>query len=336
MKIFDLNNKAQYPGASAPFYEAYFLKLHLIEEGLAFWFRYTLHFNKEGERHASLWAFAFDAKNPSHDQGSLVNYSLNSVKQHLNPFAFDLGEYSLSNHACSGSVQEASCSLQWDLQFTGMENSLELFPYAWMYRTKIFPKTKYVTTRPSIFFSGKIKWNGKDYFVKNAPGMQSHLWGTQHSQSFLWAHSNIFAEDSEAVFELVSPRVYVGPYLTPPFHFFYIKMFGKEYCLNSPGVWFQKDILRDLTEWNFDLKQGNHRFIGAIGANPEQFLGVRYSDPTGAYRYCNHAEWAMASIEHYEMKKGRWCLEGTVSSKATTYEWLDSSPHPSVEVKVLG
>lgn len=336
MKIFDQTNQTKFLEASAPFYEVYFLKFHLIEEGLAFWVRYTLHRPKNAEAHASLWAFVFDAQKPSQNGGVRLNDKVEKLRFDSSPFRLRVGENFLSNELCVGSLQKENFSLQWDLKLEGAESPLELFPYTWMYRLKMFPKTKYVTVRPKLFFSGKVKWNGKEYFVNKTPGMQSHLWGSQHAKNFLWAHCNTFVEDSEALFEGLSACVKVGPWLSPPLGVFYIRMFGKEYFLNSPRVWFQKDIRRDLEEWNFDIRQNEDRFIGSVGADPSQFLGVRYTDPQGDYRYCNHTEWAMASIEHYKMEKGRWCMEGSITSKAATYEWVDSEPHKSVGVSVLG
>lgn len=336
MKIFDLQNQPHFSGETPPFYEVYFLKFHLIEEGLAFWIRYTMHRPQVGDPHAHLWAFAFNAKDPSQNRGAFQTIDVTKVKMYPGPFEIQMGEALLNNQSAQGSVKGENFSFEWNLQLEGAESPLEIFPYHWMYTFKAFPKTKYVTTRPNLFFSGKIHWNGKEYSVNHVPGMQSHLWGSQHAKSFLWAHCNTFIEDSEALFEGLSAQVNLASWLSPPVGMFYIRMFGKEYFLNSPKVWFQKDLRRDLQEWSFDIRQGEDRFIGAIGADPSQFLGVRYTDPKEGYRYCNHAEWAMASIEHYKLEKGRWCLEGSISSKAATYEWLDSEAHPSVGVSVLG
>jgi len=336
MKIVELQNQCLWQAARAPFYEVYFLKFHVIEVGLAVWLRYTFHRPAKGEPHASLWAFCLEAKEGGRHAGAIADYGLEAVRSQASPFRLDIGEASLSSGLARGAVRSADFSLEWDLSFEGKEGPLELFPYDWMYRWKAFPKTKYRTVQPRLSFSGTLRWNGEAYAVKEAPGMQSHLWGSQHAERFLWAHCNTFAEDPEALFEGLSAQVRLGPWLAPPLGLFYIRMFGKEYLLNSPSCWFQKDIRRDLEEWNFDIQQGENRFVGAVGAAPSQFLGVRYSDPRGGFRYCNHAEWALASLEHYVKQGGRWCMQGVLSSKAATYEWVDSEPHPPVQVKILG
>lgn len=336
MKIFDAANVLKFYESSPPFYEVYFFKFHLIEEGLAFWFRYTLHRPLQGNEHVSLWAFAFDEKNPERNAGGLKNYELSHLRTSSGKFEVQIGDALFNHDSAQGSIQQESITLSWDLQLKGNESPLELFPYQWMYRNKIFPKTKYVSTRPSVLFTGKVIWNGREYEVKDAPGMQSHLWGSQHAASFLWVHCNTFLEDRSALLEGFSAQVLLGSWKSPPINLFYLRMFGKEYFLNTPKLWFQKDLRRDLTEWTFDFQQGEDRFIGAIGTDPKQFLGVRYQDPREGFRYCNHAEWALASLEHYKRQNGRWCLESTLTSKAATYEWLDSVPHPSVRVKVLG
>lgn len=335
MKILNQANELR-AWDQAPFYEVYFLKFHLIEENLAFWIRYTLHRPLKGLAHASLWAFVFDANQPSRNSGALQNFEWTEMKSAPKDFELALGNSLLNLEKCKGQVNDSPFSLEWDLNLKSNENPLLLFPYEWMYKIKSFPKTKYITSRPHLLFSGTLKWKGKEYSVKEAPGMQAHLWGTQHVHRFLWSHCNTFLEDPNALFEGLSSQVMLGSWLAPPLGVFYIRMFGKEYLLNSPKIWFQRDLRRDLEEWNFDIRQEEDRFVGAVGADPEQFLGVRYTDPVKDFRYCNHAEWAMLTLEHYKLKSGRWCMEGVVNSKAATYEWVDSEPHKSVEVRVLG
>ncbi|MFO1518070.1 MAG: tocopherol cyclase family protein [bacterium] len=336
------DNNPRFLSAKPPFYEVYFLKLHLLEEGLAFWMRYTFHLNRKGEPHASLWAFALSAADPLNCRGALQSYPADEVHFHPDPLSVRIGGAELGDGKAKGRVQKKDFSLEWDLQFEmpSTRNApalrpLRLFPSAWMYRGP-FPKTKYLVPYPFALFSGRIIYQGKEYQVKNAQGEQAHLWGSQHAERWAWAHCNTFAEDPTAIFEGLSAQTKAGPILLPHFSLFYIRIQGKDYFFNRPALWRKNKSGYDVESWSFDLIDGSHRFIGHLQNDPALMLGVRYTDPREGLRYCCHAEWAELELEHYQKKAERWQHVITLHSRAATYEKVDGQIDPLVPVKVLG
>jgi hypothetical protein len=204
-----------------------------------------------------------------------------------------------------------------------------------MYRFR-FPKTKYLVPYPSALFSGRVVYQGREYLVEKAPGEQAHIWGRQHAQSWAWVHCNTFLEDRSAAIEGLSAQIKIGPFSPPPFRIFTLRLGGDEYAFNSPACWFRTQSSFGLSSWDFDAIQGPFRLMGTLTQDPSKAIGVRYTDPDGTFRYCNHGEWAELRLGLYRNKKGRWEEVTSLHSRAATYEVVDLVPNPQVELKVLG
>ena len=82
--------------------------------------------------------------------------------------------------------------------------------------------------------------------------------------------------------------------------------------------------------------EGEYRLMGSLTSDPEKVIGVRYTDPDGSFRYCNHAEWAELRLGLYQKKKGRWEELTALHSRAASFEVVDLVPDPRVEMKVFG
>ncbi len=335
MSFQESDNMTRFHKGVKPFYEVYFFKFHLIKEQISFWIRFTLHNPLKEPSHGTLWAMMFDQNNPKNNCGGIKNFSLKEIKIEKDIFYLQLGKSALFQNGSYGSLKDKEFEIEWDLSFPLNKLSLRTFPYSWLYYSP-FPKTKTTTPNLSVLYSGKIKCQGKEYLLKQAPGAQGHLWGTEHAQRWVWAHCNHFQEDPSAIFEGLSAQVKVGPWLTPHFNLFYIHLFGRDYYLNSPMKWFKNKSEYNLKEWNFEAIQGKDRFVGKIINNPHQLMGVRYTDPDETHRYCHHDEWSTAKIDHYRLKSKGWEKQVTLHSKAMTFELVDTKIHPPVEMKVLG
>jgi hypothetical protein len=335
MNPLEKDNEPRFRPALSPFYEVYFLKFHLLEEGIAFWIRYTLHAPRKEPPYGSLWAFAFDGREGTSPQGAVERHPWESVRIGTPGFHLQIGEAEISSGSLKGKIERDSFSLSWDLRFTSEDPSLRLFPYDWMY-TAPLPKTKYLSPAPAALFSGRIRYQGKEYRVERAPGEQAHIWGREHAVRWAWAHCNTFVEDPAAVFEGLSAQVPVGPLMLPPLSVFYIRFGGREYFFNRPRSWLKGRSRYDLNTWSIDLVEGSDRFIGRIENDPASMIGVRYTDPDHSHRFCHHTEWAVMELEHYRLKDDRWQQVATLRSRAVSYEVVASRIDPLVPLKVLG
>jgi len=342
------------PGAS-PFYEVYFLKFHLLEEGMAFWIRYTLHAPVREEPYGALWAFALEEKEGGLLIGTTHNFPMAAVRMGAKDFYLKMGEAEISEKGLKGKVERDGFSMEWDLEYgegsqeTGASirggsafggriregETLKLYPYDWMYRGP-FPKTKYLVPHPSARFSGRVRVGEKEYHVKSVPGEQAHIWGREHAQRWAWVHCNTFLEDPTALVEGLSAQIKIGPFQPPPFRVFCLRLGEIEYPFHSPRRWFRQRSRYDLTSWEFDAIEGDYRLMGQLTSDPKKVIGVRYTDPNGTVRICNHAEWAELRLGLYEKKAGRWEEKTSLHSRAASFEVVDLEPDPRVEVKVLG
>ena len=335
MSFQESDNMTRFQEGIKPFYEIYFFKFHLIQEEIAFWIRFTLHNPLQGAPYGCLWGMMFDRNNPQNRKGAIKKFNLNEIKIEKDIFHLQFGKSAIFQNGSYGGFKEKDFEIEWDLHFPLNQHSLRTYPYSLLYHLP-FPKTKTVTPNLSVLYSGKIRCQGKEYLVKEAPGAQGHLWGTQHAKEWAWGHCNHFKEDSSAIFEGLSAQVKIGPWLTPHFNLFYIRLFGRDYYLNSPLRWFRNKSEYNLNQWNFEAIQGKDRFVGRVTPHPEQMLGVRYTDPDGSHRYCHHDEWAQIKLEHFQLKKGKWNLQVMLHSQAMAFELVDSEIHSPIEMTVLG
>jgi len=333
-----MDNSPRYKTGQKPFYEVYFLKFHLLEEGIAFWIRYTFHAPRGEEPWAGLWAFALEEKTQGELRGGLQRFPIDPAKVDDRGCLWKIGEASLGEGVLRGKVVQKDFSMEWDLNY-GEEiqegRGLQLYPYHWMYRGP-FPKTKYLIPFPCTRFSGRIVFQGKEYRVEKAPGEQAHIWGREHAKTWAWINCNTFLEDPTAVIEGLSATVQIGPFSPPPFRVFYLRSEGKDYPFHSACRWFRNRSAYGLESWDFDAIEGAYRLMGSLTSDPEKVIGVRYTDPDGSFRYCHHAEWAELRLGLYKKKGERWEEMTALHSRAASFEVVDLAPDPRVEVKVLG
>jgi hypothetical protein len=342
MTSSEQDNLPRYFSSKPPFYEVYFLKFHLLDEGLAFWIRYTLHAPIKGAPYACLWAFVLDQRESKNSRGATEVHPIDSVRMDSDRFKLQMGKSVLSQDELKGKINKEGFALEWNLQFSSLlspsplaREGVRILPYNWMYRFP-FPKTKYLIPNPSVLFSGRLVYQGREYQVKEAPGDQAHIWGREHAARWGWGHCNTFQEDPQAIFEGLSAQVRVGPLQLPFLPLIYIRLFGREYKFSGVSHWLKNKSSCDLKGWQFEVTQNEERFVGKIWSDSSQMIGVRYTDPNESYRFCNHNEWARMQLDYYRLHKGNWFLEASLHSEAASYEWVDSVESSSIEMKVLG
>jgi hypothetical protein len=285
MNPLRLDNSPRFQPGRKPFYEVYFLKFHLLEEGLAFWIRYTLHVPTQEAPWGGLWAFALEEKSPGDLRGGLQRFPMDQVKVGEKGDLLKMGEGSLREGALRGKILQEDFSMEWDLNFETKgptvrathasplqgddeERSLKLYPYDWMYRGS-FPKTKYLIPFPSTQFQGRVVLQGKEYLVDKAPGEQAHIWGREHAKAWAWLNCNTFLEDSTAALEGLSATIQIGPFTPPPFRVFCLRTEGKEYPFILPVGGFESAPTA-LNRGIFRAIEGDFRLMGSLTSVPKR------------------------------------------------------------------
>lgn len=337
-------NLPRFDGRQAPFYEVWFVEVQDAAHDTGLWLRYTLSSPAGGPAVAELWAMYFDRRDPSRSFGQKRTIPLAEAQLSRERFRFQIGGAELFHYGCRGEIGEDSRRIRWDLSWS--EDRLLLhYPTDLMYRAAL-PRTKVTSPHFDLRASGSYEVGGERFELHESPGQQSHLWGTEHAQRWRWCHANTFVEDSTAVFEALTAEVKVGPFSAPPLTMFALCLQGSLHTFNGPLDLLQKNESRTdsklepdghypVSRWMVGGGDSRLRFRGEIWAELPLYLGVRYHDPDGSTRVCNHSKLASVCLEILEPDgSGGWRVSSRLTTRAGAVEFVGKEPDPRVPLGV--
>lgn len=331
--LVKLDNTLMWNGKTKPFYEVYYIKWGDAQGKWSLWLRYTLSTSAPNRPDgvASVWAIFVDKE--GHKTALKNHYDLLSHDiMHADTF-IQIDKSYLSIAEAVGEIKTDKKFIQWNIQFEDPILSRRLYPYAWMYRAP-FPKTKFVEPRFWGFASGTIIINEKKITVQRQRIHQAHLYGTELSPSWTWAHCIDFQEDSEAYFEGLAASLKIGSRQTRPLHLFLIGFEGKEFAANSFfDVFWQNRSTLGFESWQVEFKKHGYKFDVTITREPRLISGLRYDGPRGEIRYCYNSMMADIVIQAQRRKNGPWYHYKTLTSqKKCAFETVSEEIHDGVEL----
>lgn len=337
-------NLPRYSG-QAPFYEVWFAEVQDAARDSALWLRYTLAAPSSVPPIAEVWGMYFDRRVPVRSQALKTTVQLEQAHIARDRLHLTIAGAELTHYGCRGELSHGAQRLSWDLSWSE-DRLLEHYPFAAMYNGAL-PRTKVLSPHWDLRASGRYGTTDQQFSLEAVPGVQSHIWGTEHARRWIWCHASGFREDPGAIFEGLSAEVAVGPFAAPPLTLFALHWRGRTFLFNTP-----RDLLR-RNESRTDAKLGSQRyhpiarwtvgggddtvrFRGEIWAQPEHYLGVKYQDPRGGERFCNHSRLANAALEIMEPdKSGGWRVTAQLTTDGgAALEMGGLDPDPHVEVRV--
>ncbi|MFQ5352295.1 MAG: tocopherol cyclase family protein, partial [Candidatus Binatia bacterium] len=174
-----------------------------------------------------------------------------------------------------------------------------------------------------IRVSGTLEVNDRRCQLNDAPGQQSHLWGTKHADGWVWGHCNAFQEDETAVFEGLSVRVRIGPLLPPPLTLFCLRSGGRLYRLNGPWQLLTNRSTAEVGVWRFAGQGSSIRIEGEARCAVEHLVGAEYTDPDGEKRWCHNAKVGDLRLTVFERAGRDWERVQALTSRGTcAIEWV--------------
>jgi hypothetical protein len=331
----DQANQLRWDGARRGFYEVYYLKWNDRATRTAAWIRYTLTSPATGigERYCELWGIFFDGKNAANHLAVKNRFSIDHLSTTHAPFALTVAGAKLTSAAAQGAINDerGAATMRWEVEVTSADGPFRPFPFAFMYESDLFPKTKMVVPHENARFTGELVVGKRRIQLRDAPGQQTHLWGVKHAHRWAWGHCNAFAEDTGAVWEGLDATIRLGPF-QPRFTFFLLKAFGRTHVLNQPTALLLSRSTWDSETWRFE--SGNHeiKVIGEIRARPEDIVTVTYMDPDGALLYCHNCKIADVRLQ---LQDRRGKALGTLTAERTcAVEFVDRVIHPGRKVYI--
>jgi len=205
----------------------------------------------------------------------------------------------------SGEVTHGSSTVRFDLLLTPRDLA-PLIPFPWerLYRGS-FPKQKIMTPILDALADGWVEIVRTDgpssrWEVESWPAMQGRNWGSGHSDSYAWAHCNLWREPEgrELVFEGFSGKVRLARAIyTPLTTIVAIRYRGVRYETRSVSeILRTKGRIEGHRRWSFRGEQAGATFEGTFSLREEDTVGLYYPNPDGAMTYCLNSKLADASL----------------------------------------
>jgi hypothetical protein len=200
-----------------------------------------------------------------------------------------------------------------------------------MYRAR-FPKTKVLSPNPLARFSGEVAIEGRRFPIRNAPGQQSHLWGSEHALRWAWCNAGGFDEDPAAVFEGLHSEIRLGPLRVPHILLFFLRLDGTWHRFAGVRQCFTNRSRYGAESWDFELDNGSLRLQGRASAGRTAFAGVTYLDPTGAHRYCYNTGLADMHLRILDRKDRE--LRSLNCRAGAAFETVERRPHAGIPILI--
>lgn len=336
------DNLLRWDGKTPGFYEVYFVEVQDAGRESGLWVRYTLRAPKAkgAEPIAEVWGMFFDRRDPSKSFALKQTVPFHLARVERERLFFSVAGCELTHSGCRGSIKKDGRELAWDLSWEEGPRLVH-FPYPQMYSSGV-PKTKVLSPHFDLRAGGSYAANGARWALSKAPGQQSHLWGTQHADRWIWAHVNTFVEDSTAVFEGLTAEAKIGPLLRPRMTMFALRYKGAEYLFNKPAQLLRSNESRldstthaksyfPVSRWIVGGGNEQLRFRGELWSELNDYLGVRYTDPDGSGRVCAHSKVANARLEILAREGTTWRVVDTLTSQgAVALEFVGREADPRI------
>lgn len=317
-------------------YEVYYLTLTHPDTGVGIWIRYTMLAPLGSEEPTcALW---FAAMDPRSKTGAVVarreTFPIGQLERQDEPFQLRIGPASLTNGAMAGSVGEFS----WDLRWKPAPRAYE--PINPLLGRLGLAKTVFVLPHADVAIEGVIQVGTERLELAEVRGGQAHLWGSEHAESWAWAHCNhLLAADGQPIegtfFDGVSALVSRFGRTLGPNTPIVGRFAGRAFQSTSPRRLLANSSRFDQHGWQFEAIDGTRKLAGHVQPAPEQLVGVTYHDPDGRPAYCYNSETASVRLELHERAGREWVLAETLVSEGRChFEFGTRTRLPGIELSV--
>ena len=326
------DNRTVWDGRREGWYEVYYLKLNHRASGTAVWIRYTLlvPLPGRGAPVAELWAVAFDARDPSRNLALKRSRPLDPTAIRRDRFGFAVGDARLEHASACGALEGPAGRLAWELAWDPPREGFRPFPHEAMYRLPL-PKTKWLVPNQDVAFRGVLTWNERVLECAGEPGQQSHLWGTQHADRWVWGHANLWADGADATFECLTSRLRFGPVRTPDLTLLLLRIDGRWRRLDALWRAPLHRVRIDPPNYLFEASGDGLRLRGSASARLADLVGVEYTDPDGSHLWCYNTKVADLSLEVRDERGGRRTLR---ADRTFALEFVQRERDPRIPVRI--
>ncbi len=299
----ELANLPRWSGEQG-FYEIWFTVLFEPLRRRAYWFRYTLFTPLPGvgaKPVAIVWMARFDADSDEPAFGFKNIYPVTELDRGLSAkFGIQIGPNRLGDGYVSGSGASDWHHMSWDLEFRPRKRPARRDPALFDY---VPTAVNVERANAEIVFNGRVTVDGEERQIKNAPGLQYHLWGSKRVEDLRWLYCKRFDQSPNILLEATSmrpARYTVGgieaPWATPIYWQGDSKLafnsaahvIGNRCTISGPGT-----VV-------FEGRGTTRSLVARAWCEPSEMVGYVYRDPDGSDLYVAQSDIASCEVELHE------------------------------------
>lgn len=277
--------------------ESYFMKLNDAEGRRALWLKATIRAPLGEPPVAEAWAIAFDRRGGHVAVKEIVPYPEASFSHER--LDCRVAGSTFEPTRTKGSLGCGGRSIAWDLDFAGTLAPFVPLPER-AYDPRV-PTSKAVTPHPDLKFTGSYTVNGERVDVTGWAGMQGHNWGRRHAFFYGWGHCNVWDDADELVLEGMTAQVKVGPLKTPRITLVAVLHRGVRYEFTTARAILAARGAMTHRSWIFHAENDLATVTGKLFADTEDFVGLRYDNPSGPPTFCLNSKIARGDLR-FEVK----------------------------------
>jgi hypothetical protein len=281
--------------ATAPYYESRYIRANNPERPQALWLRETLLLPTAGDPVADVWVMVFDPDGAG-NRALKEPYPMDAADYGYDDWTARIGAATIDDRSAQGVVTGGNRSARWDLRITpGPEEPVKLLTERG-YNAR-FPTAKTMVRHPLAQFDGQLELDDVRVTVDGWTGSVNHNWGTRHTPAYAFGQVCGFDDAPDTSLEIVTARAAIGPVLTPAATLFVFRHAGQEFAVRSILGSMQTHGRYRPFSWTFGGRVGEQMIEGEITTEPDDVIGLTYTDTDGGSKYCYNSAIATCRIQ---------------------------------------
>ena len=279
---------------AAPYYESRYIRANHPDRPQALWLRETLLLPTAGEPVADVWVMLFDPEGAG-NRALKEPYPIDAAEYAYDDWTARIGATTLDDRSAQG-VVTGDRSARWDLRIAaGVGEPVKLLTER-AYKARI-PTAKTTVRHPLAQFNGLLELDDVRVVVDAWTGSVNHNWGTRHTPAYAFGQVCGFDDAPDTTLEIVTARAAVGRFLTPTATLFVFRHAGEEFAVRSILSSLQTHARYQPFSWSFGGRIGDHMIEGEITTEPEDVIGLTYTDTDGGLKYCYNSAIATCRVQ---------------------------------------
>ena len=311
--------------AKAPYYESRFIRANHPERPQALWLRETLLLPTAGEPVADVWVMVFDPECAG-NRALKQPYPIDAAVYDYGDWTARIGATSIDDDSAEGVVTGGNRSARWYLRITpGSEDAVKLLTDRG-YKAR-FPTAKTMVRHPLARFDGQLELDDLRVVVDGWTGSVNHNYGQRHTPAYAFGQVCGFDDAPDSSLEIVTARATIGPFLTPAATLFVFRHAGQEFAVRSIAGSLQTHGRYRPFSWSFGARVGERMMEGEITVDPDDVIGLTYTDTDGGSKFCYNSAIATCRIQVAGKAFERTEL---VATRRAMFEILTGTRHDAV------